>query len=112
MVASRAKINRPRPPRAGVRSIERTLARKASISAREVRAAGAPPWPAGAGARSSGDFAIWRTSIVNRFTDWTNVTINTMPPRDPNDDDDDDDDDEDAESDDDVEPAGVREPDE
>jgi hypothetical protein len=49
---------------------------------------------------------------VNRFTDWTNVTINTMPPRDPNDDDDDDDDDEDAESDDDVEPAGVREPDE
>jgi hypothetical protein len=50
----------------------------------------------------------------NVSTDWTIVTINTMPPRDPNDDDDDDDDDEDedAESDDDVEPAVVREPDE
>ena len=48
---------------------------------------------------------------ANVSTDWTIVTINTMPPRDPNDDDDDDDD-EDAESDDDVEPAVVREPDE
>jgi hypothetical protein len=43
--------------------------------------------------------------------DWSIVTImgNTMPPRDPNDDDDDD---HDAESDDDFEPAVVREPDE
>jgi hypothetical protein len=48
----------------------------------------------------------------NVSTDWTIVTINTMPPRDPNDDDDDEDEDEDAESDDDVEPAVVREPDE
>jgi hypothetical protein len=46
----------------------------------------------------------------NVFTDWTIVTINAMPPRDPNDDDDAED--EDAESDDDVEPAVVREPDE
>jgi hypothetical protein len=45
------------------------------------------------------------------------ITGNAMPPRDPNDDDDDDDDDddeedEDFESNDDVEPAVVREPDE
>jgi hypothetical protein len=47
-------------------------------------------------------------------TDWTFVTINTMPPRDPNDDDDDyaEDEDDDAESDDDFEPAVIREPDE
>jgi hypothetical protein len=50
----------------------------------------------------------------NRLPDWSILVIgNAMPPRDPNDDDDDDDDDdEDAESDDDVEPAVVREPDE
>jgi len=50
----------------------------------------------------------------NVSTDWTIVTINAMPPRDPNDDDDDDAEDEDdaAESDDDFEPAVVREPDE
>jgi hypothetical protein len=47
----------------------------------------------------------------NASTDWTNVTINAMPPRDPNDDEAEDED-EDAESDDDVEPAVVREPDE
>ena len=47
-------------------------------------------------------------------TDWTVVTINAMPPRDPNDDDDDyaEDEDDDAESDDDFEPAVIREPDE
>jgi hypothetical protein len=48
----------------------------------------------------------------NVSTDWTIVTINAVPPRDPNDDDDAEDKDEDAESNDDVEPAVVREPDE
>jgi hypothetical protein len=48
----------------------------------------------------------------NASTDWANVAINAMPPRDPNDDDDAEDEGEDAESDDDVEPAVVREPDE
>jgi hypothetical protein len=48
----------------------------------------------------------------NASTDWTNVDINAMPPRDPNDDDDAEDEDEDAESDDDAEPAVIREPDE
>jgi hypothetical protein len=48
----------------------------------------------------------------NVSTDWTIVTINAMPRRDPNDDDDAEDEDEDAESDDDVEPAVVRESDE
>jgi hypothetical protein len=48
----------------------------------------------------------------NVSTDWTIVTINVMPPRDPNDDDDEnEDEDDDAETDDD-EPAVVREPDE
>ena len=52
------------------------------------------------------NFSIW-------LVDWSLVTGNTMPPRDPNDDDDDDDyddDDEDAEPDD--EPTVIREPDE
>jgi hypothetical protein len=45
------------------------------------------------------------------LVDWSLVTGNTMPPRDPNDDDDDDDDeDDDAEPDD--EPAVIRDPDE
>jgi hypothetical protein len=43
------------------------------------------------------------------LVDWSLVTGNTMPPRDPNDDDDDDEDD-DAEPDD--EPAVIRDPDE
>ena len=49
------------------------------------------------------------------LVDWSVVTImgNTMPPRDPNDDDDDDaEDEDDAESDGDLDPAIVREPDE
>lgn len=41
----------------------------------------------------------------NVSTDWTIVTINALPPRDPNEDDDAED--KDAESDDDVEPAVV-----
>jgi hypothetical protein len=41
---------------------------------------------------------------------WAIVTINAMPPRDPNDEEDDEDEDEDEESD--NEPAVVREPDE
>jgi hypothetical protein len=50
------------------------------------------------------NFSTW-------LVDWSLVTGNTMPPRDPNDDDDDyDDDDEDAEPDD--EPTVIREPDE
>jgi hypothetical protein len=48
----------------------------------------------------------------NVSPDWTIVTINAMPPRDPNDDDDAEDEDEGAKSDDDVEPAVIREPDE
>jgi hypothetical protein len=55
-------------------------------------------------------------NVSTWLVDWSIVTImgNTMPPRDPNDDDDDDaeDEDGDAESDDDFEPAVVREPDE
>ena len=50
------------------------------------------------------NFSTW-------LVDWSLVTGNTMPPRDPNDDDDDDDDeDDDAEPDD--EPAVIRDPDE
>jgi hypothetical protein len=45
-------------------------------------------------------------------TDWTNVTINAMPPRDPNDVDEAEDEGEDAELDDDSKPAVIREPDE
>jgi hypothetical protein len=45
-------------------------------------------------------------------TNWTNVAINVMPPRDPSDDDDADAEDEKAESDEDDDPAVVREPDE
>ena len=48
----------------------------------------------------------------NVSTDWTIVTINTMPPRDPNDDDDAEDEDGDAEPDEDLDPAVIREPDE
>ena len=48
------------------------------------------------------NFSIW-------LVDWSLVTGNAMPPRDPNDDDDDDEDD-DAEPDD--EPAVIRDPDE
>ncbi len=48
----------------------------------------------------------------NASNDWTNFTVDAMPPRDPNDDYGAEDEDEDAESDDDVEPAVVREPDE
>jgi hypothetical protein len=57
-------------------------------------------------------------NVSTRLVDWSIVTImgKTVPPRDPNDDDDDDDDDdaeeENVESDDDLEPAVVREPDE
>jgi hypothetical protein len=57
-----------------------------------------------------------RENVSTWLFDWSIVTIigNTMPPRDPNDDDDEDaeDEDDDAESDDDFEPAFVREPDE
>jgi hypothetical protein len=45
------------------------------------------------------------------LVDWSLVTGNTMPPRDPNDDDDDDDDDEDDEAEPDDEPAVIRDPD-
>ena len=54
------------------------------------------------------NFSTW-------LVDWSLVTGNTMPPRDPNDDDDDEDDDEDHEDDDaepDDEPAVIRDPDE
>jgi hypothetical protein len=54
------------------------------------------------------NFSTW-------LVDWSLVTGNTMPPRDPNDDDDDEDDDEDDEDDDaepDDEPAVIRDPDE
>jgi len=57
-------------------------------------------------ARIPKNFSTW-------FVEWSPVTIMgaAMPPRDPNDDDDDAED-EDAETDDDLEPAVVREPDE
>jgi hypothetical protein len=48
------------------------------------------------------NFSTW-------LVDWSLVTGNTMPPRDPNDDDDDDDEDDEAEPDD--EPAVIRDPD-
>src|SRR6266481_4916927 len=57
MVASRAKIKRPRAPAGAVRSIVRTRSRNASISAREDVSAGVP-FPTGTGVRSSGDFAM------------------------------------------------------
>jgi hypothetical protein len=58
-------------------------------------------------ARIPENVSIW-------LVDWSIVAMmgNTMPPRDPNDDDDDEDDHDDAESDDDFEPAVIREPDE
>lgn len=54
------------------------------------------------------NFSTW-------LVDWSLVTGNTMPPRDPNDDDDDDDEDDDENDDEaepDDEPAVIREPDE
>ena len=52
------------------------------------------------------NFSTW-------LVDWSLVTGNTMPPRDPNDDDDDDDDDdEDDDAEPDDEPAVIRDPDE
>jgi hypothetical protein len=58
-------------------------------------------------ARIRDDVSAWLVdgSIVT-------TTVNTMPPRDPDDDDDEADEDGDAEPDDDVEPAVIREPDE
>jgi hypothetical protein len=55
-------------------------------------------------------------NVSTWLVDWSIVAIvgNTMPPRDPNNDDDDEeeDEDDDAESDNDFEPAVIREPDE
>lgn len=67
--------------------------------------------PLGAGARPVHPIRIPEDFFA---AEWKLVTImgNTMPPRDPNDDDDAEDEDGDAESDDDFEPAVVREPDE
>lgn len=54
-------------------------------------------------------------NVSSWFLDWSfaPITVNTMPPRDPNDDDDAEDEDEDGDAEpDDLEPAVVREPDE
>src|SRR5262245_22786291 len=66
MVASRAKIKRPRGPAGAARSIVRTRSRNASISSRVDVSAGVP-FPAGTGARSSGDFAIPSGPLVAKL---------------------------------------------
>ncbi len=51
-------------------------------------------------------------NVSTWLVEWSIVTINMMPPRDPDDDDDADAEDGDAKPDEDLEPAVVREPDE